>query len=167
MVVHGSWTSEKVSAVVPPTASHLLHLFDSVRMTSLSSIQRETVAALTHIRALPASGTVRGNGSGITFDFADAAGALQILRNRERFAQGRLGILHSRAVGGVLTEYRSYRRGERYSLHIVIGKTGRVFADLDRFNPYQNPLELLKHGILELMPHLLRLAFGRTRSSQA
>jgi hypothetical protein len=43
---------------------------------------------------------------------------------------------------------------------VVLGKRG-VFADLDRFNPYQNPWDLLKHGFLELMPYLLRAAFGR------
>jgi len=134
-------------------------------MTGLNLTQRETVAALKYFRARPAPGSIRASGGGITFDFADAAEALGALRDRDIFARGPLGILHSRAVGGVLTEYRSYRRGEASSLHIVIGKKGRAFADLDRFNPYQNPLELLKHGLLELMPHLLRLAFGRAGSA--
>jgi hypothetical protein len=38
----------------------------------------------------------------------------------------------------VVTEYRSYRKQRPYSLHVVIGKTGKIFADLDRFNPYRS-----------------------------
>jgi hypothetical protein len=129
-------------------------------MHRLTRIQQETVNALVFFGAGPKPGSIRGFGNGITFQFADAAGALDSFRNRGRFAQGPLGILHGRAVGGVLTEYRSYRRGEPHSLHVVIGKA-RVFADLDRFNPYQHPADLIRHGFLELMPHLLRLALGR------
>jgi hypothetical protein len=133
-------------------------------MAGLSHIQRDTVAALKSFQLRLAPGTVRMSGSGITFDFLEPDDAIGILGDRALFAQGPLGILHSRAVGGVVTEYRSYRRGESRSLHVVIGNSNRVFADLDRFNPYQNPLELFKHGFLELMPHLFRVALGRAAS---
>ena len=129
-------------------------------MNRLTRYQEETVVALQYFGVEPAPDSVRGSGSGITFSFADRQEALETLRNRVRFARGPLGILHSRAVGGVVTEFRSYRRDELQSLHVVLGKRG-VFADLDRFNPYQNPWDLLKHGFLELMPYLLRVAFGR------
>jgi hypothetical protein len=135
-------------------------------MNPLTHIQAQTVAALENFGVDPAPDSVRGSGSGITFSFAAREEALEALRNRARFARGPLGILHGGVVGGVVTEYRSYRRDERQSLHVVLGKR-RVFADLDRFNPYQNPLDLLKHGFLELMPHLLRMAFGRGPVSQA
>ena len=129
-------------------------------MNRLTPAQTETVTALEYFGVAPAPDSVCGSGNGITFSLADREEALAVLRNRARFAQGPLGILHGRAVGGLVTEYRSYRRDNLRSLHVVLGKGG-VFADLDRFNPYQNPLDLLRHGFLELMPHLLRLAFGR------
>jgi hypothetical protein len=129
-------------------------------MNRLTRIQDQTVAALEYFGVEPAPDSVRGSGNGITFSFADREEALDALRNCTRFARGPLGILHGRVVGGVVTEFRSYRRDELHSLHVVLGKRG-VFADLDRFNPYQNPWDLLKHGFLELMPYLLRVAFGR------
>jgi len=135
------------------------------KMNRLTCIQERTVAALECFGVDPLPDSVRGSGNGITFSFADREEALQALRNRMRFARGPLGILHSRVVGGVVTEFRSYRRDQRHSLHVVVGKRG-IFADLDRFNPYQNPLDLLKHGFLELAPHLLRVAFGRGPVSQ-
>ena len=129
-------------------------------MNRLTLIQQETVAALEYFGVDPAPDSVRSSGSGITFSFADSAEALEVLRNRTRFAKGPLGVLHGAVVGGLVTEYRSYRRDGLRSLHVVLGKRG-VFADLDRFNPYQNPMDLLKHGFLELMPYLVRAAFGR------
>jgi len=135
-------------------------------MNPLTPAQKETVAALEVFGVDPAPDSVRGSGSGITFSFALREEALEVLRNRARFAQGPLGILHGGAVGGVVTEYRSYRRDEPHSLHVVLGKRS-VFADLGRFNPYQNPMDLLRHGFLELMPYLLRVAFGRGPVSEA
>ena len=129
--------------------------------------QQEIVAALKYFGTIPLTGSVLGSGNGITFEFVDFGEALTILGRRGLFAQGPLGILHSRIVGGVLTEYRSYRRKEPHSLHVVIGKGERVFADLDRFNPYQNPVALVKHALLELMPHLWRVAFNRGSASGA
>jgi len=134
-------------------------------MNRLTCIQERTIAALAYFGVEPAADSVRGSGNGITFSFADRAEALEALRNRTRFARGPLGILHGGAVGGVVTEYRSYRRDQLHSLHVVLGKRG-IFADLDRFNPYQNPWDLLKHGFLELAPHLLRVALGRRPVSQ-
>ncbi len=125
-------------------------------MHPLTGKQSETLAALTQFGVVPVPDSVRGSGAGITFAFASPREARQILGDRNLFGQGRLGILHSRVVGGVVTEYRSYRTGEQYSLHVVIGRKGGVFADLDRFNPYQGPASLFLHGVLELAPHLAR-----------
>lgn len=72
------------------------------------------------------------------------------------FRQGPLGVLHGKQVGGLDTEFRSKRTGPEYSLHVVLGRGGLVFADLDRFNPYQNPTSLVLHGALELIPHLAK-----------
>jgi hypothetical protein len=118
--------------------------------------QSDTLAALNRFGVVPLPDSIRGSGAGITFAFADQREARLVLADRKRFAQGRLGILHSRIVGGVVTEYRSYRTGGEYSLHVVIGRKSRAFADLDRFNPYQSPACLLLHGFLELAPHLAR-----------
>ena len=125
-------------------------------MHPLTRSQSDTLAALTQFGVVPMPNSVRGSGAGITFAFARPGEARQILSDRTTFGQGRLGILHSGVVGGVLTEYRSYRTGEAHSLHVVIGKKGSAFADLDRFNPYQSAASLLLHGFLELAPHLAR-----------
>jgi hypothetical protein len=130
-------------------------------MRRLTEMQNATVVALRRYGVLPVAASVHGSGSGITFQFADPDGAMHILRQRGLFAQGPLGILHSKVLGGVVTEYRSYRKQRPYSLHVVIGKTGKVFADLDRFNPYQNLRQLIMHGVLEVAPHLLLLALRR------
>jgi len=130
-------------------------------MRRLTGMQNATVVALRRYGVLPVAESLRGSGSGITFQFADPDSALHILGQRGLFAQGPLGILHSKVLGGVITEYRSYRKQRPYSLHVVIGKTGKVFADLDRFNPYQNLRQLIMHGVLEVAPHLLLLALGR------
>jgi hypothetical protein len=130
-------------------------------MRRLTVVQNQTVVALRAYGVLPAAGSLRGSGSGVVFEFADAAEAMGVLRQRGLFAQGPLGILHGKVLGGVVTEFRSYRRGRPYSLHVVIGKTEKVFADLDRFNPYQNVRHLLMHGVVEVVPHLLLLAVGR------
>src|ERR1019366_1829652 len=95
-------------------------------MNRLTRYQEETVAALEYFGIDPAPDSVRGSGSGITFSFADRQEALETLRNRVRFARGPLGILHSRAVGGVVTEFRSYRRDELHSLHVVLGQARRI-----------------------------------------
>src|ERR1017187_7028404 len=125
-------------------------------MHPLTRSQSDTVAALMQFGVVPMPDSIRASGPGITFAFAHPSHARQVLGDRAVFGQGRLGILHSRAVGGVLTEYRSYRTSEAPSLHVVIGKRGDAFADLDRFNPYQSPASLFLHGVLELAPHLAR-----------
>jgi len=130
-------------------------------MRRLTSVQNATVVALRSYGVLPVSESLRGSGSGIVFRFANTVEAMSILRQRGLFAQGPLGILHSKLLGGVVTEYRSYRKRRDYSLHVVIGKTGKVFTDLDRFNPYQNIHQLIMHGLVEVVPHLLMLALGR------
>src|SRR5436305_7505690 len=92
-------------------------------MRRLTEMQNATVVALRRYGVLPVAESVRGSGAGITFHFADPDGAMHILRQRGLFAQGPLGILHAKVLGGVLTEYRSFRKHRPYSLHVVIGKT--------------------------------------------
>jgi hypothetical protein len=92
----------------------------------------------------------------MTFRFASPHQARKELANRSLFAQGPLGILHAGEVGGVLTEYRSYRNGTRFSLHVVLGRSGLVYAEIDRFNPYQGATGLVLHGVLELFPYLVK-----------
>ena len=100
--------------------------------------------------------SIRASGNGIVFRFRSPAGARRLLRDRRRFRQGPMGILHGAQVGGLDTEFRSCRKGSEYSLHVVLGRTGLVFADLDRYNPYQNLAGLVMHGVVELAPHLIR-----------
>src|SRR5262249_40939293 len=107
-------------------------------------------------------------GRGVVFRFREPEQAIRALRNSVVFASGRFGILHGRQLGGVISEYRSYTDGNGFSLHVVIGRNGKAFADVDRFNPYQGPVQLLLHGILELCPYIFQslrrraLAFATT-----
>jgi hypothetical protein len=119
--------------------------------------------ALRRFGIAPEPASIRASGNGIVFRFPDAAAARRILRDRRRFRQGPLGILHGAQVGGLDTEFRSCRRGSEYSLHVVLGRSGMVYADLDRYNPYQNATGLLLHGLLELAPHLMRTVLRRRR----
>lgn len=111
----------------------------------------------------PAPESVRRSGDGILFRFRRPREAQRILQDRSLFAQGRMGILHGREVDGVLTEFRSYGKESAHSLHVVIGRTGRVFADVDRFNPYQGVRHMVLHGALELIPHLAKRILGRAQ----
>ena len=129
-------------------------------MKRLSQIQHETVEALRRFGVAPHASSIRGSGAGVVFRFADPRDARRVLRQRTVFAEGPLGMLHGRDVGGLVTEFRSYRGWQRYSLHVVLGREGAVFADLDRFNPYQGVRHLLLHGMLELAPYLVRRALS-------
>lgn len=83
--------------------------------------------------------------------------ALEALAADPRFATGLLYQLH-KDVGGDLTEYRAYR-GELGpgSLQIVVDKrTGRFYADLDNFNPYQDVVDAVGHAFGEVIPGWLR-----------
>jgi hypothetical protein len=120
-----------------------------------------SIQAALHTFAIPpAPLSVRKAGNGILFRFAEPRQARKVLQDRGLFRQGPLGVLHGRQVGGLDTEFRSKRSGPEYSLHVVLGRGGLVFADLDRFNPYQNATSLVLHGALELFPHLARRLVG-------
>lgn len=114
----------------------------------------EQLMARFGLAADPAS--VRTCGRGLVFRFREPEQAIRTLSNNVVFATGRLGILHGRQLGGVVSEYRSYTDGNGFSLHIVIGRNGQAFADIDRFNPYQGPVQLLLHGVLELCPYIFQ-----------
>jgi hypothetical protein len=82
--------------------------------------------------------------------------AVNVLRADARFASGLLYQLH-KDVGRNLTEFRAHP-GEigPGSLQIVIDKTtGRFYADLDRFNPYSDLVNVFGHTFGEVVPHWL------------
>lgn len=81
---------------------------------------------------------------------------LHVLRHDKRFYEGPFHWLH-RNVGTHLTEFRSYAEaiipGDPRSLQIVVDSlTGKLYADLDRFN-YQDVANMLGHLVLEVMPN--------------
>jgi hypothetical protein len=132
-------------------------------MLSPATERARIVAYLRRFGIGPEATSIRASGNGILFRFPDPNRARRILRDRRRFRQGPLGVLHSAQVGGLDTEYRSCRKGAEYSLHVVVGRTGVAFADLDRYNPYQNAKGLILHGALELAPHLFRTLWELAR----
>lgn len=68
------------------------------------------------------------------------------LSNDPRFAEGELHHLHP-DVGENLRDFRSYNGSlGRGSLQIVLDeKTGRFYADIDAWNPYQDLVNFLGH----------------------
>jgi len=129
-------------------------------MHRTTELRKRTADALADFGIAPDPISIQGAGVGMTFRFASPLEARKELENRSLFAQGPLGILHAGEVGGVLTEYRSYRNGTRFSLHVVLGRSGLVYAELDRFNPYQGATGLVLHGVLELFPYLVKRLVG-------
>jgi hypothetical protein len=125
-----------------------------------TELQKRTEDALAAFGILPDPISIQSTRGGMTFRFAAPLEAQKELENRSLFAQGPLGILHAGEVGGVLTEYRSYRNGTRFSLHVVLGRNGLVYAEIDRFNPYQGATGLVLHGVLELFPYLVKRLVG-------
>ena len=125
-------------------------------MNQGTELRRRTEDALAAYGILPDPISIQSVGAGMTFRFASPLQARKELENRSLFARGPLGILHAGEVGGVLTEYRSYRNGTRFSLHVVLGRSGLVYAEIDRFNPYQGATGLVLHGVLELFPYLMK-----------
>jgi hypothetical protein len=132
-------------------------------MLSPATERARIVAYLRRFGIGPEATSIRASGNGILFRFPDPNRARRILRDRRRFREGPLGVLHSAQVGGLDTEYRSCRKSGEYSLHVVVGRTGLAFADLDRYNPYQNAKGLILHGALELAPHLFRTLWELAR----
>jgi hypothetical protein len=133
--------------------------FSSVTGENMSDAQESHTSIPALLRSFgihTEAGSIRKAGQGITFQFDQPEKAREILCDRSLFAQGQLCLLHHNEVGGALTEFRSYRNGSGYSLHVVIDQNGGAFADLDRFNPYQSADQMVLHGVLELLPHLTR-----------
>jgi hypothetical protein len=129
-------------------------------MRRKTELQKRTEDALAAFGILPDPISIQSIGGGMTFRFAAPLEARKELENRSLFAQGPLGILHAGEVGGVLTEYRSFRNGTRFSLHVVLGRNGLVYAEIDRFNPYQGASGLVLHGVLEFFPYLVKRLVG-------
>ncbi len=90
---------------------------------------------------------------------------LPLLTADVRFATGDLYQLH-RDVGDHLTEFRSYRGAlGSGSLQMVIDtRTGRFYADIDRFNPYADLVNILGHTFGEVLPHFFNHLFRRKQT---
>ena len=104
-----------------PGNCYLVHCEEVRRKNEL---HKRTEDALAAFGIPPDPISIQNAGAGMTFRFASPHQARKELENRSLFAQGPLGILHAGEVGGVLTEYRSYRNGTRFSLHVVLGRSG-------------------------------------------
>jgi hypothetical protein len=79
------------------------------------------------------------------------------LHHDPRFASGVFYGFH-RDVGGDLIDFRSYN-GElgEGSLQLVIDRfTGAIYADIDRFNPYQDVVRIFGHLFREVLPGFFR-----------
>jgi hypothetical protein len=84
----------------------------------------------------------------------------RLLRD-ERFANGIFYGLH-RDVGADLIDFRSYNGTfGKGSLQLVIDQvTGMCYADLDKFNPYQDVVSVLGHMIGEVIPNRVKRWFS-------
>lgn len=112
---------------------------------------------LTFVRAISLS----GHGWRGTFDL----GVLPRLRSDPRFASGCFYGLHT-DIGDDLCDFRSYNDTlGPGSLQLVIDQhTGRFWADVDRYNPYQDLVRFLGHAFGEVVPHFARKAWAWIRS---
>lgn len=74
-------------------------------------------------------------------------GLLQHLRQHEAFTEGALHGLHPE-VGEDRTDFRAWRRAfGSGSLQIVIDtRTGRYYADIDQWNPYEDVVNWVGHA---------------------
>jgi hypothetical protein len=89
---------------------------------------------------------------------------LNLLDADPRFASGKLYQLH-REVGNDLTEYRAHpgELGEG-SLQIVIDKkTGNFHADIDKYNPYSDVVNIFGHSFGEVLPNWVKKIFRRRK----
>ena len=79
------------------------------------------------------------------------------LANDPRFASGHLGLLHVGDVGFPNQDFRSLAFPTApHSLQVTIGPDGRVWADVDRYNPYQTLASFMGHAFVEVLnlgPH--------------
>jgi hypothetical protein len=80
--------------------------------------------------------------------------AIERLTTDPRFANGVFYGYH-RDVGGDLTDFRSYRGAfGRGSLQLVVDRqTGQFYADIDKFNVYQDVVGFIGHAFGEVVPH--------------
>lgn len=82
---------------------------------------------------------------------------LQALVDDARFANGVFYGLH-KDVGAHLRDYRSYsgQFGKGVLQIVVDHTTYHCYADVDRFNPYQDVAGILAHNIGEVFWHWIR-----------
>lgn len=100
------------------------------------------------------------------FRFKDLDQAVELLKQaKDQFKNAGLGRYHVKELGEKskknVFDFRSYTVGSNRlsdrSLQINIGKTsGRVRADLDRFNPAQDVRGAFGHFFIELIPNLFK-----------
>lgn len=83
-----------------------------------------------------------------------------LMSDTDDFAHGILYGFHT-DVGRNLTDFRSYTGTfGPGSLQIVMDRnTGHFYADVDRFNPYQDVINAFGHLFGEVLPHLFRRIF--------
>lgn len=90
------------------------------------------------------------------------------LRADTRFMSGIFFGLH-RDVGDDLMDFRSFRGAlGKGSLQIVLDKkTGRLYADVDRYSAYQDVVNVIGHLFGEVVPHWARRywPFGKRTGS--
>jgi hypothetical protein len=86
-------------------------------------------------------------------------GAVDLLKKDPRFANGIFYGLH-RDVGKNLIDFRSYNGTfGKGSLQLVVDTvTGAVYADVDRWNPYQDVVSVVGHlgEVLAGIPRMFR-----------
>jgi hypothetical protein len=87
---------------------------------------------------------------------------LDLLRDHCQFQEGIFHGLH-RDVGSHRTEFRSHRGAfGAGSVQIVIGRTsGKFYADIDGFSPYEDVVGIVGHLFGEVVPNKLRHWFRR------
>lgn len=78
---------------------------------------------------------------------------VHVLRRNKRFTEGSLHGLHV-DVGKRRTDFRSERNSVGVgSLQIVVDlESGRFYADIDKWNPYQDAVNWLGHAFGEVLP---------------
>jgi hypothetical protein len=103
--------------------------------------------------------TMRWQGNGYTFRFANLRAATDYLKGNPDFASGFLGLLHVDVAGWPNIDFRSWNSDwAGGSLQVTVGGQG-VWADVDRFNPY-SVVGFIEHGIFEVLPPIWKRIRG-------
>jgi hypothetical protein len=106
-------------------------------------------------------------GKSLTFEFdkAKRKEVFDILNNTKLFINGGSlgGFFHRKDVGGKPTLTIDLLRvpsGVSVFPVVVDTNTLKAYADIDRYNPYQDVANFLGHWFLEVVPWLAKRLFG-------